>query len=1286
MTFLGLKQELCRPVIAELRKTNVRYLPLSQLFELASQADASNITTFFPRTWERLHQRPQRVEGGRNYHQTNMQAMNIQYKPHQPFNLPQYGRNTPQRQQFPPTTRPQLSTHTKQFPSATTTNQQTAPTHQQHSKDYTAFIKSKPCWICDKPGHLIKDYRKRKPTGCARCGENHTLLNCPHRKTTQVRYIEVPNNQELQPEQQEGPESPELQQVLTIKDKTSTTTLAYEVTINGQQVQAIIDTGAQVSLISSQQAQQLNLIPSSADKLTSVKGANGQELKILGKCEITMSKGYHTRKAEVFIAQGLTSALILGLPWIRKHTPIIHWDDLSMTFPNGDKWIQTTNKYERIHTKDYRDLQGVNADQEHLIVTIKKVETSNPEEKPKEVDCAPELQEIIEQYEDLFKPLQGVPPEGRIQHEINLTKDAKPIMKRPYRLAEQQAKEVEQQVEKAIDEGWIQSSYSPWGTVIFVVSKKDGRWRMCVDYRDLNALTEQDAYPLPRIDDMLHKVAKAKVFTTLDLQSGYHQIWIRNEDVPKTAFRLMTPVRGSSHYEWKVMPFGLKNAPPTFQRYMSFILKDCTEYCEVYMDIIIFSKNIEEHKGHLKSVLETLRNVELKVKLSKCSFGKAKVDFLGHVLHDGQIWMQPNKQQMIINWKEPLKTAKEIRQFMGLASYYRNYIPDFATIAEPLIALTRKRSTIQWTWEVQQAFQQIKTIIGNTISRQAWDSNRRTRITTDASGTGLGAIMEQAYGSEWRTVAVWSRTLNTCQRNYSILDKEWLAILEAVTRIWKHWLIGKEFEIFTDHAPLCHILTKKAEELTPRQIRWLKRLEPFSYTIKYLKGGENVVADALSRNPQEEFKVELIEVTPMKFQIHKDEILQAIQEDALYQDILQEEILRIQLGLQYEDGILFTQEGQIYILDNPLLRYKLILEFHDQPFSGHWDERRTLQLLQRQYYWPTMNHDIHEVVSMCEPCQRAQISCVKDQAPIRYIEAQYPWEIVTIDFVSGFAMTRRKHSAICVICDRYTRMVHMESCIDHATAKDTAKIALRQIFARHGCPRIIISDRGTQFDSELWKYLWNFMGTRIHLASTHHPQTNGLTERMNRTLINMIKKMTQDLPHEWDMLLLLFEFVYNVTPNSSTGIAPFIANQGYLPATPASLLAATCNAVKTTQNVQQFITKIRKEYMKIHKHIMEQEQKNKEQIQKRWQNKRGHPQYHIGDEVLVYWPPFETYNIKPRKQRFRYEGPFKVTNVFHPHCVQLEGLPPKMPTTINVEYIHLYKQTTNPTLRALRCE
>ena len=286
------------------------------------------------------------------------------------------------------------------------------------------------------------------------------------------------------------------------------------------------------------------------------------------------------------------------------------------------------------------------------------------------------------------------------------------------------------------------------------------------------------------------------------------------------------------------MPFGLRNAPPTFQRYMAKVLRECIGICEAYIDdIIIYSKSRDQHAQDLAKVLQALWEEGLKVNYKKCVFGKEEVEFLGHVLKDGRIWMQKGKQEAIQEWEEPLKTPKQVRQFIGLASYYRNYMRGFATIARPLIELIRKRLSIQWTWEVQQAFRQSREALNQKIGRKPWNSNLPTRVTTDASGSGLGAILEQQDEGEWRTIAVWSRTLNSCQRNYSMLDKEWLAIMEAVTHVWKHFLIGISFEIHTDHAPLCQILTSKVEELTPQQLRWLEQLQPFGYTMQYIKGG-----------------------------------------------------------------------------------------------------------------------------------------------------------------------------------------------------------------------------------------------------------------------------------------------------------------------------------------------------------------------------------------------------------------------------------------------------------------
>ena len=1276
LTYHGLRKELRAPVLSELWKLNTRHLPLAQLFELAAQAEVTSGTTLFPRFTERLRQEANvgRLSGtnrgapwnpgGQRYtswSQRGVSGWNQQYRPppmHTPTNQPVRSEHRPAREARQP-----------------------VRSNVQRTEEQAAWIRKRPCWICDKTGHLIRECTKRKPTGCPRCGKDHQLKVCPDRPKAVVACVGT-----------ESESDKDLLQDVSEMSQHQNDILEYRVKVNGLDTLVMVDTGAQLSLISQAEAERLGVKWDDRDIRTDVVGADGEAITIKGSARVTVEFSSGRQKEEMFVAHPLRHTIIFGLPWIRKHAPSFNWNDLSLTFASGEVWtVNSTNTRARgLVTRGNQPMEGDEKQDECLIVAVTAIEAQNGELKERRTFVSSkEVQPLLQEFADIFEPLTGIPPEDRIQHAIELVPGAKPVMKRPYRLAEAQLKEVEKQISGALSEGWVQPSYSPWGTAIFVVGKKNGEWRMCVDYRDLNALTEQDAYPLPRIDDILHKVASSSVFTTLDLQSGYHQIQIRAEDRPKTAFRLATPVSGTCHYEWKVMPFGLKNAPPTFQRYMSLVLKDAAGFCDVYMDdIIIYSNTMEEHIEHVREVFTILRLAKLKVKLEKCTFGQRSVEFLGHVLKDGRIWMRPEKQQVIRDWHEPLKTAKEVRQFLGLASYYRNYVVNFATIAAPLINLTRKRAAIQWTWEVQEAFRKLKEAISQNIGRVCWDSSSKTRVITDASGVGLGAVLEQYHSDRWETVAVWSRALNGCQRNYSILDKEWLAILEAVTRVWRHWLTGHQFEIYTDHSPLVQILTKKVEDLTSRQLRWLERLEPFSFTIKYIKGNDNVVADALSREVAS-LEVNAIEVTDgcgqvVELGLRKEDVVEAIQQDSFYLELLKDVTAQLQLAMENREGVLYTSTGQLCVPKSKLLRFKLVLEHHDQAYAGHWSVEKTLAQLKQSYYWPTMSNDVQEVVDTCGVCQRSRFQKKVDRAPIRFIEAQYPWEVVTVDFVSGFAPTKRKHTAICVICDRFTRMMHAESCKDHETARETAKIMIRRIFRAHGCPRVVLSDRGAQFDSELWRCFWEMMGTRVHLATTHHPQSNGLTERMNRTLIGLIRKVTQHRKNDWDELLPLLEFAYNQTPNSTTGVAPFEAQQGYLPVVPSTLLAAAHWQKQCRGGVKEFITSVRKDYQRIHKVLRETEEKALESVKAREDARRKAPEFFVGDEVLVYWEPFLTYSTQPRKQRFRYQGPFIITEVKHPHCVRLDGLPDKMPDMINVEYVHLFKRSREPELVQLR--
>ena len=860
-------------------------------------------------------------------------------------------------------------------------------------------------------------------------------------------------------------------------------------------------------------------------------------------------------------------------------------------------------------------------------------------------------------------------------------------MKRPYRMSEVQRQHARQQIEKALDEGWIQPSQSAWGTAILMVPKKDGAWRLCVDYQELNALTIQDAYPLPRIDDLLHKLGKAKYFTKLDLEAGYHQIWMEPDDRDKTAFRIAEPVRGHCLFEWRVMPFGLRNAPPTFQRYMTLVMTPCEGHCIVYMDdLLVYSATREQHVKDVANVFVTLRQAQLKVKRAKCVFGATAVEFLGHVVTEGRIAMEPSKKTAIVQWKSPLTTPKQVKQFMGIVSYYRNFIPRLSTIAEPLTRLTQKRTRMEWGWEAECAMERLKQAVIEADDLVVWDPTLPTRVSTDASDVGMGAIIEQRRCDEvWCIVSSWSKKLSPCQTRYSVTDREWLAVVESVSRVWRHWLLGKAFQVRTDHAALREILTKKGEEFTPRQLRWYEKLEPYTFTVTYVKGNENVVPDALSRTPA--FYVNAVEVNACSpHDLCGDELCTAAQADAKYVALLRDTTLHKTLGVTPRGNLLCTQLHQVCVPASKALRYKLVLEAHEPAFAGHFGFDKTLAHTQRLWWWPKMRETVETVIKGCPTCQSDATKRMKDQGPLRPIQASRPWEIVTIDFVSGFTPSQRtRHSACCVVCDRFTRMIHIETCRDHATAREAVGMILRMVISRHGCPRVILSDRGTQFDSELWREVWKMLGTRVALATTHHPQTNGLTERMNRTLISLIRRYAGAYPKRWAELLPCFEFAYNAAVNASTKVAPFMANQGYMPLVPAQLLSIVPPTESNEGDATQVqVYELQRALHRIHKMVRENETRNEQTVKQREDQKRGNHQYRVGDEVLVYWPPFRAYSDESRKHRLRYVGPFVVARVLGMNACELEGLPSRMPKEINVEYLHPYRRDADGELAALR--
>jgi hypothetical protein len=409
-------------------------------------------------------------------------------------------------------------------------------------------------------------------------------------------------------------------------------------------------------------------------------------------------------------------------------------------------------------------------------------------------------------------------------------------------MAPAELKELKKQLQDLLNKGFIRPSCSPWGAPVLFVKKKDGSFRLCVDYRQLNKITVKNKYPLPRIDDLFDQLQGSQCFSKIDLRSGYHQLKIKDEDISKTAFRTRY-----GHYEFLVMSFGLTNAPAAFMDMMNRIFKPfLDQFVVVFIDdILVFSKSKDEHEQHLRLILQTLREHKLYAKFSKCEFWLDSVAFLGHVVSKDGVSLDPQKVEAIQKWPRPTSVT-EIRSFLGLAGYYRRFIKDFSKISAPLTKLTQKHVVFQWNELCENSFQQLKDCLTSAPVLALPSSGGGYAVYCDASRIGLGCVLMQ-HG---KVIAYASRQLKRHEQNYPTHDLEMAAVIFAL-KIWRHYLYGETCEIFTDHKSLKYIFQQK--DLNLRQRRWMELLKDYDCTILYHPGKANVVADALSRKSMGSF-------------------------------------------------------------------------------------------------------------------------------------------------------------------------------------------------------------------------------------------------------------------------------------------------------------------------------------------------------------------------------------------------------------------------------------------------
>eukprot|EP00833_Pecoramyces_ruminatium_P015176 jgi/Orpsp1_1/1189208/evm.model.d7180000070286.1 len=657
--------------------------------------------------------------------------------------------------------------------------------------------------------------------------------------------------------------------------------------------------------------------------------------------------------------------ILIGVDSLKKHQLILNYTDDSLyTIDENNIPIKLAPIYydlcfnEGKENKERGEVENVDASKP-INVTVSLITTNTDQSNTKEtrvekiIKMIPKLikDPVTKLFDDYSEVLalktDDLKPTKLFPHRIVLKPGATPVKQKAYRLSKVQAIALKKELEKLIKNHLIEPSHSPWSSPIVLVLKKNGQYRMCVDYRRVNSLTEKDSYALPLIDDILSYIGKNKVLSTIDLFSGYHQVPMYSEDKDITCF---TTLYGN--FNFKVMPFGLCNAPATFQREMNRIFFNLIGECVfIYIDdLVVFSDSYEQHVKDLAKVFNILKDNGLKLNLEKCHFFQQEVELLGHILSTAGIKPIPEKVLVIANWLPPSNVSK-LRSFLGAVGYYRKFIKDFAQLASPLFKLLKKNTIFKWTTESDLAFRSLKERLIQAPILIPPDFEKPFVIRTDASRSGIGGvIMQKDEDDVEKPVHFISRVLKKSELNYSVTDLEGTAALYCVKK-FKHYILGNKFDtiLITDHKPLVGICTN-SEPTTSRHLKWITTLSALQVKVQYEEGKKNVIADALSRMESER-NIDEMDKKELSVVLISPNI----------ENFINKKIIEIE-GRKY-----YKQNGRLRkIIEDEKEKYQLIEAAH---IVGHEGIYKTYHRLKPNYYWKGMNQDINLYIKCCPKCQ-----------------------------------------------------------------------------------------------------------------------------------------------------------------------------------------------------------------------------------------------------------------------------------------------------------------------------
>ena len=1002
------------------------------------------------------------------------------------------------------------------------------------------------------------------------------------------------------------------------------------VDIRGSQFNALVDSGSTLSYIGRDGLPQMEELGASLVSPLSefVTLADNSQQKVVGKVELPVRLKGRSSVITFFVLPQLSVPLVLGQDFLSRMGLII--DTAEKT------WFYKEDVRKRTHRFNLpQELSGSPSVSPALCLL------SESQEK--------ELSKFLEVELRLFE--EGMGKTDLCKHFID-TGTQRPLKQRHYQVSPRIHETMVQEVDEMLAKGVIEPSKSAWSSPVVMVKKPNDTYRFCLDFRRLNSVSKRDAYPVPLIHSILDKLRDARYLSTIDLKNAYWQIPLEEESKEKTAFTV--PGKGLFHFT--VMPFGLHGASATFQRLLDRLIgPELEPHAFAYLDdIIITSRTFKEHLEVLGKVFRKLREARLQINREKSRFVCSELKYLGHVVNHEGLQADPEKVEPIVNFPTP-RNLRQLRRFLGLCSWYRRFIPKFATITEPLIQLLRKGVKWEWGKDQQAAMKELKAKLTCTPILACPDFDSQFCLQTDASFGGIGAVLTQGTKETERVIAYASRALTKEERKWTVTEKEYLAVVWSVKK-FRPYLEGYHFSVITDHHSLKWV--NELKNPSGRLARWALELQQFDYEVIHRKGALHHVPDALSRIPECEENGILSAIHPIE-----------VSQDTWYSSKLKE----VQtFPEKYPDwkavgdniwclrketsGSLVEEVSDPWKLCiSKESREAVLKENHDLPTAGHLGIKKTYDRVKRNYYWPGMYRYIVRYVRKCVTCQTHKVEQQRAAGYMGTRVVENPWTLVATDLMGPLPRSKKGYSFILVFQDLFTKWVE---CIPLRKASGEAIIEafLSKVVYRWGVPKFLISDNAGQYVNDIMKRLANQLGTTLSHTPPYHPQANPV-ERVNRVMKTMIACYVEGNHQSWDQHLDAFMFALNTSVHESTGYTPALLNYGRELEVPKAVRSGIQQIVDVERTLPQDRMERLKKLEEVYELVRDNLKEAYEKQSKYYNRNRRQVKFRVNDMVLR-----RNFVLSSAAQNFtaklapKFIGPYRVSKILSPTVYVISSL------------------------------